>query len=167
MVLDALSSEERRGVYGAFIGAIAVSVILGFAGGTVYDTGSSAASESEISSIAESVVSQNIATQQQQLQSVANQTGNLSAEDVSLSVEDVTVERSDIGSLYEATVQISGSVPNQQGQLETVDEEQVFYISGDGRYIFQNPIDLEESSQQSGVQGQPQQAPQQPTTQGN
>jgi hypothetical protein len=103
---------------------------------------------------------QQIQQQQQQLALMAQQSENLSEDDLSMEANVEEVIQSEFPSLYRVTVSITGETPSQQnpGETESVDEEQIMYISKDGRYLFQEPTDLEELAQQ-----QQQEQPEQPT----
>lgn len=162
MVLDALSTRERRGVFAGFIIAVALALIAGYAGASVTGSGydGETASTDEISTLAESLLDQDISQQEQQFAAMANQSENMSAEDISIEIGEVDVSDSDFPSLYEVTAGVQGDIPTQTGELESIDEEQTLYISKDGRYVFQQPVDIQEQQQQA-QQQQTQQAPQQ------
>lgn len=149
MVLDDLSQRDRRGVAAAFIAVAAVSIIVGYAGAGLMDSSGGSASEAEIETLAQSLMDQQMAQQEQQLAAVANQSENISQSDISVSANVDDVSLSDIGSLYRVSISITGEVPSQTGGVESVDQEQTLYISSDGRYVFQAPTDLEAQQQQA------------------
>lgn len=161
MVLDDLSQKERRGLLVTGIALTFVSVAAGFAGGNMSSptgefTGEFAgesASIDEIRSTADSLISQQVSSQQQRLAQVANQSENISESDLSFNGEVTEVSDSEFPTLYEVTVSFSGDTVNQLGQTQEIDEEQEFYISKDGRYLFQAPTDLEAQQQQTRQQG--------------
>lgn len=160
MVLDSLSGKEKQGLVAGFVLAVVASLAVGYVGGNmgVVDDSGDSASTDEIRSTAQSIMDQQVATQEQQLAMMANQSENVSESDLSLDAEVEDVSESDFGSLYEVTVAVTGTTVGQTGELQDLDEEQTLYISQDGRYLFQEPTDLEQQQQQ---QEQPQ--PQQPT----
>lgn len=148
MVLDDLSRRERRGVASAFVLAIMISVVTGYAGATVTDSTSAEASTGEIESLAQSLMDQQVAQQEQQLSLIADQSENISQGDVSVSANVDDVSQSDIQTLYRADIAVEGQAPNQEGTIESVNQEQTLYISGDGRYVFSEPTDLQAQQQQ-------------------
>lgn len=155
MALEDLSLREGRGVAAAFVVAVAVAFGLGYVSSGMTGTPSGAVtaelgdavSEDEISQQVQSVLDQQMAQQQQQFEMIAAQSEDLSAEDLSMEATVTDVSQSEFDSLYRVTVSIQGQVPGQQGALQQIDEEQVFYISNDGRYLFPEPTDLEQPEQ--------------------
>ncbi|MFP3945342.1 MAG: hypothetical protein ACLFVI_00420, partial [Archaeoglobaceae archaeon] len=101
-------------------------------------------SEDEIGEKVQAMVDQQMEQQEQQLALLAQQSEDISEDDVSIdaSVEDVS--SSQFGSLYEVSVAITGTAPSQTGELESIDQEQEMYVSEDGRYLFQQPTDLDQ-----------------------
>lgn len=163
MVLDSLSRKERQGLAAAFAVAVVASLGAGYMGGSMSSpTGAFAGeevSQDEIRSTAQSIMDQQVQQQQQQLALMAQQNENISQEDLSMEAEVQDVSESEFPSLNKVTVSISGEAPSQEnpGEIESVDQEQVIYLSQDGRYMFGPPTDLERAAQQ-------QQEPQQPPT---
>jgi hypothetical protein len=152
MVLDDLSSRERYGLVAAFAVAVVASGSVGFLGAnssspTGAFTGSSVSTD-DVKSTVQSLMDRQVSRQQQQLSVVAQKNENISREDVSIQAEVETVEESEFPSLYRVTVSSTGQVPNQSGEIQSIDEEQVYYVSKDGRYLFQEPTDLQEQQQQ-------------------
>lgn len=148
MVLDDASSEDKRFVAGVFVIAIAVSAALGFAASNFVDSGSQA-STSELTETVESVMDQQLSAQEQQAMMIANRSDSISEEDISLDAEVGDISQADFGSLYRVEISVTGNMINQAGNgTETVDQDQVVYISGDGRYLFPEPTDLEQQPQQ-------------------
>lgn len=147
-------------------GALIASLLVGFAGGQVVGgdtapTGNVAAtgdavSEDEVRQKVQGLMDQQMQRQQQQFQMIAQQSEELSADDLSMDATVTDVSASQFDGLYKVTVSVQGQVPTQQGALQQVDREQEFYISDDGRYLFQQPTDLEQPQQPQ----QPQQLPQ-------
>lgn len=153
-MLDDVSDRDKYRIGAVF----ALSVIAAFISGALVsgsgptDTGS--LSETEIEERVQSLMDQQVQQQEQQLQQSANQSEDLTEEDLSISSEVEDISRSEIGSLYRVDISTTGEVPNQLGNsTRSLDETQTIYISSDGRYLFQEPTDLE----------QPQQQPQSPT----
>lgn len=133
-------------------GAIFLVLVAGFGAGYTTSGGSTssgdAVSTEQIRNQVQGLVDQQIAAQRQQLRQVVNQSANLTMEDVSISGTVGTVERSQFGSLYKATVTFSGTVPRRVGSgTRSTSQEQTFYISSDGRYLFQPPTDLQQAQQ--------------------
>lgn len=165
MVLDSLSQKERQGLVAAFAVAITASLAVGYIGATATvnsptgDFSEGTTSTDEIRSTVQSLMDQQVQSQQQQLALMAQQNENLSEDDVSMEANVEEVSQSDFPSLYRVTVSITGETPSQEqpGETQSVDEQQVLLISKDGRYLFQEPTDLEELNQQQ------QQAPEQPS----
>lgn len=158
MVLEDASSQDKRILAGAFVVAIAVSAVIGFASASISDSGSEMSS-SELTDRVESVMDQQLSAQEQQALLVANQSDSISEEDISLDAEVGDISQADFGSLYQVEASVTGNTINQAGNgTQSVDQDQVFYISGDGRYLFPEPTDLEQ-------QQQPQQQQQQPAPQ--
>lgn len=144
------------------LGAVAVfglAIGAAFGAGYLVNGGSGAVvadgSADTVRDAAQSVLDQQVQQQQQQLQTLANQTENVTEDDLSYDAEVTDVSQSEFGSLYAVTVQITGTVPAQQGmlggsssQLQEIDQEMTLYMSPDGRYLFQEPQDLEQPAQQ-------------------
>lgn len=153
-MFEQLSKKERYSLTGIF----AAAVLVAFGAGNVSADGSiteafmadSEMSESEIKERMQSVTNRQIEIQRQQLQQIANSTENLTREDVSISSEIKDVSKSGFGSLYKVNVSVTGNIPNTMGGgTQSIDENQVMYVSSDGRYLFQEPTDLEQSQQQT------------------
>lgn len=145
---DELSQTETVVLALAAVAVLAVGVgvgmTLGGAGGTDGAAPNDTASEQEIRQAAEQYVEQTIAQQRVQLEAAANRTANLSSDDVSIEASVVNVTRSDIGGLYEVAFRIEGQVPSRVGgETQPIDQTSSVYLSPDGRYLFQRPIDLE------------------------
>lgn len=144
--------------------AVVVSLAVGFLAGGVLNspTGAfvgEAVSDEEIESTVNQIIDQQMQQQEQQLAMAAQQSEELSEDDLSMNTEIVSIEQSQFGSLIAVTVSNTGEVPSRTNpeETETVDEEQVFYISEDGRYLFQEPMDLEAVPEEPAG---PEQAPQ-------
>ncbi len=161
MVLDDLSDKERYGVAGAFVAAIAVSLVVGFGAASLGDDDFSAQelSEEDAETLAQELMDQDVAQQEAQLSQIAQEDENISENDISVSADVVEVSDSDIGSLFRAEINVEGNVPDQQGEIEEFTEEQELYLSKDGRFIFQPPIDLEAQQQAAEPQPQPEAQP--------
>jgi hypothetical protein len=134
--------------------------------GTTADTGpdtTAEASQTQIRQQVQSLTDQQVQTQRQQLDTAANQSKNLTRDELSINSEIEEITKSQFGSLYKANISLTGEIPNRLGSgTQAIDENQVLYISQDGRYVFQQPTDLQQQRQQT--QQQPQQ-PQQPAPQ--
>lgn len=163
-MLENTSDREKYGLAGIFV----VSILVAFGAGSLSAsngsptgtfTGDTDMSENQIEKRVQSLIDRQVEGQRQQLRAVANQSENLTMDDLSINSEIESVSRSEIGSLYKVNISMTGEVPNQlQGGTQSLDQTQVLYISGDGRYLFQEPTDLEQPQQPQ----QPQQ-PRRPT----
>lgn len=161
MVLDELSQEERRNVFAVAGAAVLAAVIVGYGAGSMSTpTGdlASGASQEDVRGIAESIAQQQEASQQQRMSLMANQSENISEEDLSFNAEVDSVNQSRFGSLYRVDIAVTGDTVSRLGQVESIDQTTTLYVSGDGRYVFQQPTDLQEQRQQQ-TQGQPTPAP--------
>lgn len=148
MVLEDASNQDKRLLAGAFVVAIAVSAGIGFAAANILDSGSEVSS-SELTDRVESVMDQQLSAQEQQALLVANQSDSVSEEDISLDADVGDISQADFASLYRVEASVTGTMINQAGNdTQSVDQSQVFYISGDGRYLFPEPTDLEQEPQQ-------------------
>lgn len=163
-MLDDVSNREKHGIAVIF----AVSIITAFSAGALASgsgspTGDFAGntgdvSEAQIQEKVQSLMDQQVQQQEQQLQQVVNQSENLTMDDLSINSEVTDVSRSKFNSLYRVNISMTGDVPNQLGSgTRSLDQTQTLYISSDGRYLFQEPTDLEQPQQQT------QQRPQAPT----
>ncbi|MDY6777836.1 MAG: hypothetical protein SVU32_04160 [Candidatus Nanohaloarchaea archaeon] len=161
-MFDELTQKERYGLAGAAVLLLAVGFGAGVftSGGT--PTGNVAASgdTATVRQAVQDFMNQQLQRQQQQLQQVATQSPNISADDLSMDATVSSVEPSQFGSLYKATVSVSGTVPSRRGGLRDVSQETTFYLTGDGRYLFQAPTDLQQP-QQPAQRQQPPTSPQQ------
>lgn len=165
MVLDSLSQKERHSLVAAFTVAITASLVVGYvgAGATMSSPTGAFSGEStstdEIRSTVQSMMDQQVQRQQQQLAMMAQQSENLSEDDLSMEAKVEEVNQSEFSSLYRVTASITGEVPSQQsGETKSIDQEQVMYVSKDGRYLFREPTDLQKISQQQPTRPTPQQS---------
>jgi len=148
-MFEELEQKEKH----IIAGSVFVVLLVGFGAGYTTAGGSNpgsgdAASEAEIRSQVQGLLDQQVARQRQQLQQVANQSENLTMEDVSISGSVDTVEQSQFGSLYKATITLSGDIPRRTGGgTRSVNQEQAFYLSNDGQYLFQEPTNLQQAQQ--------------------
>lgn len=161
MVLDDLTQREKH-IGAVSTLAVLVALLVGFGAGTLGPGEiNSQGSEEEVREVAESIIEQQEASQEQRFSMIANQSENISEEDLSFNAEIDDISESDFGSLYKVDISIAGDTVSRLGQVQSIDEEQSVYISGDGRYLFQQPTDLE--AHQTQQQGQTQQ-PSAPST---
>lgn len=158
-MLEDLSDREKYGL----AGALALSLVMAYSAGAIVSgngitgafTGGETVSEDEVEKTVNSLLSQQMEQQRQSFTQIANQSENISEEDLSIKSEVETVSQSKFDSLYKVEISMTGEVPNQlSGGTQSLDETQVMYISDDGRYMFQEPTDLEQPQQQA-----PQQSP--------
>lgn len=150
---------EKRQFYGLIAGFVVVAIVAFGAGAALGgvlmgssenlgDSSGATASEEEISQKVQSMMDQQIQQQKQQLALFAQQSENISEDELSIDASVQDVSSSQFSSLYKVTVAVTGTVPSQTGGLQPIDEEQEMYISKDGRYLFQQPTDLEQPQQQ-------------------
>ncbi|MCJ7429000.1 MAG: hypothetical protein MUP66_01270 [Candidatus Nanohaloarchaeota archaeon QJJ-5] len=158
-MFDQVSTRQLLGAVTVFALALGVSFGAGYlvnSGGTGAVTGD--ASTDEMRSTVQSLMDRQVQQQRQQFTTIANQSENISESDLSMDAQVTDVSPSEFGSLYAVDVQVTGTVPGQLGGgLQELDQEQTFYMSPDARYLFQQPQDLEQQTQQ---QQPPAQAPQ-------
>ncbi|MFB6241749.1 MAG: hypothetical protein ABEJ36_03005 [Candidatus Nanosalina sp.] len=153
-MLEGISEREKYGLVAAFAVAVAVS----FGAGAVSFSGSGptgafmedtdGVSKQQIRQTVKSMVSSQEQRQRQQLRTVAQRNENLTMEDLSINTEIGSVSRSEFGSLYRITLSTTGELPKRTGGTTSIDRTSVMYISGDGRYLFQQPTDLKQPKQQ-------------------
>ncbi|KXA99851.1 hypothetical protein AKJ41_04780 [candidate division MSBL1 archaeon SCGC-AAA259O05] len=160
-----LDNLEKRQAYGLTIGVIVIAVIAfvagSFLGGGLTDTfggGNGATDEkikigeevskAEIKQNAQSFMDMQLTRSKQQLAMMVQRNENLSEGDVSIDANVTGVSSSEFDSLYRVNVEITGTVPSRTGGLRDIDQEQSLFISQDGRYVFQQPTDLENIQQQ-------------------
>jgi len=161
-MMDKLSDKEKYGVAGVFV----VAIMLSFGAGAVTSTGTTSAdtgadtnelSQTQIRQQVQTLTDQQVQTQRQQLDAASNRSENLTRDDLSINseIEEITEEEFGSISLYKANISVTGEIPNQLGSgTQEINENQVLYLSKDGRYLFQEPTDLQQQPQQ------PQPAPQ-------
>lgn len=163
-MFDGLNQKEQYGL----VGAAVLLAAIGFGAGTMTSggaapTGNVAATGGDTDQIQQSVQSfmdQQLQRQQQQLEMVANRSENLTMDDLSMDATVTNVEQSKFGGLYKVTVSISGTVPQRLGSgTRNVNQEQTLYMDSSGRYLFQEPTDLEQPRQPT--RRQPPTSPQQ------
>lgn len=106
-----------------------------------------AVSEETIRERIQGMMDSQMERQRQQMQLMANQSENISMDDLEMDATVSSIESSDYGSLLEVTVTMSGTIPARTGGLRSIDQDQSMYISQDGRYVFQQPTDLEQPQQ--------------------
>lgn len=149
-MLDDLDQQQTYGLVGGLliVAAVAFGAGIFYAGGMTGAMTADGASEEEIRTQVQTMMDQQVQQQRQQFALVANQSENITQDDLSISAEVTDISQSDFGSLYEVSVQVTGTVPSQVGGLQDLDETQSMYISQDGRYLFQEPTDLEQQGQQ-------------------
>ncbi len=149
------------------IGGLAILVVVAFVAGSFFGGGladefrndesptggdieiGEEVSEDEIKQNAQSFMDLQLAQTRRQLEMIVDQSENISEDDVYIDASIDDVSSSEFGSLYNVTVSITGTMPSQTGGLEDIDQEQSLFISEDGRYVFQEPIDLEQDLGQS------------------
>lgn len=164
MVLDSLTGKEQQGLAAAFAIAVTASLAAGFIGGNTMSSPTGAftgdtVSQSEIRSTAQSVADKQVQRQSQRLSMIAQQSENYTKEDLSINSEVQEISDSEFPSLYKVTISLTGETPTQKagGETKSIDQEQVIYISKDGKYIFSQPTDLEQlQKSQQQTQGQQQ-----------
>lgn len=148
-MFDQVSTRQLLGAVTVFALALGVS----FGAGYLVNNGSTGAvtgdaSTDEIHQAVQELMDQQVQQQRQQFTLMANQSENITVDDLSLSADVTDVSPSEFGSLYKATVTVTGTIPARTGGLQDLNQEQVFYLTPDARYLFQEPQDLEQPAQQ-------------------
>lgn len=163
-----LDKLEERQLHGLIAGIVIIAVIAfvagSFLGGGLTDAFGNGdegngvgeeVPESEIEESAQSFMDMQLQQTQQQLLAMAEQNENISEDDVYIESSVDEVSSSEFGSLYKVTFSITGEFPAQDnmgqptGEFEEIDEEQDLFVSQDGRYVFQQPTDLEQQSSEN------------------
>ena len=150
-MFDGLTTDELVVLVVAGVVLLAVGAAAGMAVGGGGDAGPDAdggdtgtASEEQIRETADGYVQQSIAQQRLQLEAAANRSENLSTDDVSIEATITDVEPSRYGSLYRVNFTVQGEVPSRMGGgTQPIEQSGAVYVSSDGRYLFQQPVDLE------------------------
>ncbi|MFP3950737.1 MAG: hypothetical protein ACLFVP_01115 [Candidatus Bathyarchaeia archaeon] len=161
-----LDNLEGHQFHGIIVGFVVVTVVAFFAGsvfgGDIANTFRNkdseapngdieigdAASKEEIKQNVQSFMDLQLEQQRQQLAMIVAQNENISEDDVSIDASVNNVLSSVFGSFYKVTVDITGTVPSQTGELRDLENELNLFISQDGRYLFQEPIDLKQDFEQ-------------------
>lgn len=146
---------EEKQKYGLIAGIIVVGIVgfvSGFAlkgFGIAQPNGTSKLSQSEIKGEIQPLLDAQMQKQRQQFSLIANQSKNISEEDLSIKAEVTDVSESKFASLYKVTVLTTGTVPSQLGGLQDISQNQTMYISRDGKYLFGEPTNLDTLGQQN------------------
>lgn len=146
------SGTPFNGAEGLAVAVLIIGIGIGFgaasfigAPGGQDTTGSADTVRQSVQPLLDSQLQQQRATLQQQ----ANQSQNLTMDDLSIDAEVTAVTRSQFPTLFAVNVTYTGTVPRRLGAgTRTLDQTQTFYVSGDGQYLFQQPTDLDASQQQ-------------------
>jgi pyruvate kinase len=142
---------ERKEQY-ALVGAAALLAAVSFGAGTTISstptgavTATSPASQDQIRQQMQSFMDQQVQRQQQQLRTAANRSANLTMDDLGINAQVTSVEQSRFAGLFKVNVSVSGTTPQRLGSgTRDVNQQQVFFVSKDGRFLFQQPRDLEQ-----------------------
>lgn len=153
-MLQKITDSEKYGLLGLAVVLLAVGFTAGNLfhqlsnpTGKVVDKGSG--DKKMIKEKVGEFLDQQMGQQRKQLKMIANQSENLSQDDIGISAEVGSVNPSRFESLYAVNVSVQGKVPKQiGGGTREVNQENVVYISKDGRYLFQKPKDLEAKQEQ-------------------
>lgn len=162
-----LDNLEGHQLHGIIVGLVAITVVSFFAGsvfgGDLANTfinedneapeggieiGDSISKE-EIKQNVQSFMDLQLEQQRQQLAMIAAQNENISEDDVFIDASVNNVTSSAFSAFYQVNVGITGTVPSQTGELRDLERELKLFISQDGRYLFQEPIDLEQDLEQT------------------
>lgn len=156
-MLDGLERRERY----TLIGGLALVAIAAFGIGAAFtgttsstDTvgvGDAVASDT-VKQKVQSFMDQQLDQQRQQFSLIAQQSPNISADDLAIDATVTGVSGSQFGSLQKVTVSITGTVPARTGGLQQLDREQTLYVSQDGQFLFQQPTNLDQPRQQPPLQ---------------
>jgi hypothetical protein len=147
------SGTPFNGAEGLAVAVLIIGIGIGFgaasfigAPGGGQDTAGSA---DTVRQSVQPLVDSQLQQQRASLQQAANRSENLTMDDLSIDAEVTAVTGSQFPSLFAVNVTYTGTVPRRLGAgTRTLDQTQTFYVSGDGRYLFQQPTDLEASQQQ-------------------
>ena len=163
-MFEKMNRNEKAGLVAAFIVVIGVSAAAGFYGAEYYGnpTGmmSSKVSSSDIRQDVQTILDQQIKSQRQQLMMMAQQNENISAEDIAISADVGMPESSDISGLMEVPITVNGQVPSRTGEVKNMSQDTRYYVSADGKLLFQKPTEIEsvlsqlESKSQQQIPGQ-------------
>jgi len=162
-----LDNLEGRQLHIIIVGLVAIAVVSFFAGsvfgGDLASTFRNddteapkggigigdAVSKEEIKNNVQSFMDLQLEQQKQQLAMIASQNENISEEDVFIDASVNNVSSSGFSEFYQVSVGITGTVPSQTGGLRDLERQLKLFISLDGRYLFQEPIDLEQDLEQT------------------
>jgi hypothetical protein len=151
-MFDRLEDSEKYGLAAGF----GLALVAAFFAGSVSAGGSPTgafmggnADSADVEQTVQSVMDRQLQRQRQQLSMVANQSANITEDDLSIDATVNEVSSSKFGSLQKATVSVTGTVPSRTGGLRSLEQEQVFYVSQNGRYLFQEPTDLQQTGQRT------------------
>jgi len=156
---EEVTDDQERSTGTPFNGAegltVAVFIIgIGIGFGAASFTGvpggqETAGSTDTVRQSVQQLVDSQIQQQRASLQQAANQSENLTMDDLGIEAEVTSVTRSQFTSLFAVNVSYTGTVPRRLGAgTRNLDQTQTFYVSGDGRYLFQQPTDLEAPQRQ-------------------
>lgn len=111
---------------------------------TDYEMGEDMSIE-EIEGTVEELMEQELAMQEQQMDQMAAESEELDSDDFYMESDITDVTESAFEALYQVTVSISGEMPSQMDPetTESVEEEDILYITRDGNFLFNPPQDLE------------------------
>jgi hypothetical protein len=149
-MFEGLEDKEK---YGLALG-FAIATVAAFSAGSIVSSPTGAfASSNPVSSDTvkqdvQSFMDQQLERQRQQFSMMASQNPNITEDELSVDATVTDVSTSRFGSLQKATVSITGTVPARTGGTQSLDREQRLFVSEDGRYLFQEPTDLQQPQQQ-------------------
>ena len=148
---------EKKELYG-LIGGFVVVIVISFAAGSLIGgmNGNSSPQDQEIQPIStdeaaeevQSVMDLQLEGQRQQLDMIANQSENITTDDVSIAYSINNVTDSKFESLYKVNAVLEGTVPTQTGELQDINQPQELYVSKDGKYLFQSPMSIDQIKSQ-------------------
>lgn len=149
-MMDKLSDREKYGVSAVF----AVAIIVSFgAGATVTKNSASGTgtqtSKQQVRQQVQRLVDQQVRSQRQQFKTAANRSQNITMAQLSINSKIEGITQSHFNSLYKVNISVKGVVPKRLGSgTQKLDQNQILYISKDGRYLFRSPTDLQQQQKQ-------------------
>ncbi len=165
MLLDDLNSSRRRNIFLVFGGAILIAFFVGYVGAGMIGNGSTGdidqtspdnsslentLGEDEVRQIVQNLINNQSRRQERQLAFYANQSENLSADNLSINSTVYNIEDSRFSSLYRVNISVDGYTVVQRNpiRLESLQEYREIYVSKDGQYMFSEPTDIQQLQQQ-------------------
>lgn len=165
MLFDDLDSGRRRNIFLVFGVAVLVAFFVGYVGAGIVGDGPTGSMDQtppdnssldeglgadEVKQIVQNLIDNQSRQQERQLAFYANQSENLSADNLSINSTVYNIEDSRFSSLYRVNISVDGYTIAQRNpiQLERLQEYREIYVSKDGKYMFSEPTDIQQLQQQ-------------------